>query len=109
LALLALAVSAPPTVANEESQPTAQRRQELLHLLRHDCGACHGLYLTGGLGPALDPRSLHGKPAGSLEQVILKGRPGTAMPGWQTFLTEREAQWLVETLIHGLTEARENQ
>ena len=23
----------------------------LEHLLTQDCGACHGLYLTGGLGP----------------------------------------------------------
>ena len=86
----------------DESRPSAERQRELTHLLRHDCGACHGLRLTGGLGPALDPDALRDKPAEGLAQTILRGRPGTAMPGWQPFLTEREAQWLVEALIHGL-------
>lgn len=87
-----------------EPQLTEERKRELIHLLRHDCGACHGLRLAGGLGPALDPRTLRDKPAEGLAQTILKGRPGTAMPGWQPLLTEREAQWLVETLIRGLPE-----
>ena len=31
--------------------PSAARQDELLHLLRQDCGSCHGLTLRGGLGP----------------------------------------------------------
>ncbi len=30
--------------------------RRLEHLLTQDCGACHGLHLTGGLGPPLTPR-----------------------------------------------------
>jgi cytochrome c55X len=84
--------------------PGEARRQELVHLLRQDCGACHGLRLAGGLGPALLPEDLRGKPAESLSEVILKGRPGTPMPGWQPFVTEAEARWMVDMLMNGLTE-----
>jgi mono/diheme cytochrome c family protein len=27
------------------------RQAELLHLLKHDCGSCHGMTRKGGLGP----------------------------------------------------------
>jgi cytochrome c55X len=79
--------------------PDPERRAALTDLLRHDCGACHGLHLTGGLGPPLLPESLLGKPHDSLRQVILKGRPGTPMPGWQPFLSETDADWLIEYLL----------
>lgn len=88
--------------------PDTKRREALVHLLHQDCGACHGLLLTGGLGPALLPESLRGKPAEGLREVILKGRPGTPMPGWQPFLTEAEAGWMVEALMNGLTDERKD-
>ena len=84
--------------------PEPARRSELLHLLRNDCGACHGLHLTGGLGPALRPEALNEKPHEFLVQVILKGRPGTAMPGWERFMNEDEASWLADTLLRGLSD-----
>jgi cytochrome c55X len=102
-----LMFAAPAVFAYDDAPPSAARRQELTHLLRHDCGACHGLKLAGGLGPPLDPATLRGKPAEGLKQVILEGRPGTAMPGWQPFLTEREAQWMVDALMNGFSDARE--
>ena len=86
--------------------PGAGRQQELIDLLRQDCGACHGLYLTGGLGPALRPQDLRGKPDESLSEVILRGRPGTPMPGWQAFITRSEAGWMVNTLRKGLPDDR---
>jgi cytochrome c55X len=97
-----------PTAATVDASriPRAARQQELVHLVRQDCGACHGLYLTGGLGPALRPQDLHGKPADSLRDVILRGRPGTPMPGWQAFITESEASWMVEMLLQGLPDER---
>lgn len=104
----ALSLTAPAVYPAGYIEPSAARWQELTHLVRHDCGACHGLRLTGGLGPALDPQALRDKPAASLTQVVLHGRPGTAMPGWQPFLTEREAQWIVEALMKGLPDARES-
>lgn len=91
-------------VAGEASVPDAVRSAELLHLLRHDCGSCHGLTLAGGLGPPLRAADLRDKPAQNIQQVILYGRPGSAMPGWQAFLSESEAAWLAEVLMKGLAD-----
>ena len=86
--------------------PDAVRQSELLRLLRQDCGSCHGLRLTGGLGPPLTPQALRDKPAGSLAATIVAGRAGTAMPPWRPFLSETEAAWLVERLQNGDVHAR---
>ena len=99
-------VCAAAAAADPVEIPGAGRQRELIDLLRQDCGACHGLYLTGGLGPSLRPQDLHGRPAESLSEVILRGRPGTPMPGWQAFITESEAGWMVETLLKGLSDDR---
>ena len=85
--------------------PGAERQQELRHLLRHDCGSCHGMTLKGGLGPALLPQSLDGKPDAVLIATILQGRPGTAMPPWNTMLTREEADWLIKSLREGVDDA----
>jgi len=77
------------------------RQTELKYLLEQDCGSCHGMTLKGGLGPALLPANLDGKPDGLLIAAILEGRPGTAMPPWRGLLTEAEAEWLVEQLRQG--------
>lgn len=79
-----------------------QRQQELLDLLRNDCGACHGLTMKGGLGLPLTPTALQEKDERGLVLTILDGRPGTAMPPWRRFLTDAEAQWMVQQLLHGL-------
>jgi cytochrome c55X len=81
--------------------PDAARARELLHLLRQDCGSCHGMRLTGGLGPPLTPEALRSKPAESLVATIVSGRPGTAMPPWRRFLSEAEAEWLVAQMVSG--------
>ena len=80
----------------------APRQQQLLHMVRQDCGSCHGMRLTGGLGPALTREALAGKPADSLAATLFHGRPGTPMPGWRTMLTEEEARWIADALIAGL-------
>lgn len=77
------------------------RQEELLHLLRHDCGSCHGMTLKGGLGPSLLPEALEGKPAEFLEFTILNGRHGSAMPPWAGILTAEEARWIVQRLLDG--------
>jgi cytochrome c55X len=77
------------------------RKAELTYLLDQDCGSCHGMTRKGGLGPALLPKNLEGKPNELLIATILEGRPGTAMPPWRGQLTEAEAAWLVEQLRHG--------
>jgi cytochrome c55X len=82
--------------------PDTARQQQLIHLLKQDCGSCHGMTLKGGLGPALLPAALHGKPSEFLVSTILLGRPGTAMPPWDAFLTRSEAHWLVLQLQQGV-------
>ncbi|KTB66766.1 cytochrome c [Pseudomonas allii] len=75
--------------------------QRLEHLLTQDCGACHGLYLTGGLGPPLTPKALAGQSRDSLIATITHGRPARAMPGWAPLLSASEIAWLVDRLLQG--------
>lgn len=101
-----LAWGAPASEGDAPAHLDPKRQGELLSLIRQDCGACHGLRLTGGLGPPLLPESLRDKPVDTLQQTILFGRPGTPMPPWRPFLTDTEAQWIVQTLLKGLPDAR---
>lgn len=82
-------------------EPVEPRRNEIVRMVRQDCGSCHGLTLQGGLGPALTPAALAERPRDSLVWTILQGRPGTAMPGWARFLSEAEARWIVARLAEG--------
>jgi cytochrome c55X len=88
------------------TDPSSVRQTELIKLVRNDCGSCHGIRLTGGLGLPLTPQALKGKPAKSLVTTILFGRPGTPMPPWNTFMTEAEAAWIVENLLQGFPDVR---
>lgn len=81
--------------------PDPERARELVHIVRQDCGSCHGLTLKGGLGPALTAEALAGKPAEGLVATIIGGRPGTPMPPFSTIVTEPEAQWIVDQLLRG--------
>jgi len=83
------------------AEPTPERQATLRNLLKNDCGACHGLTLQGGMGPALLPETLNGKPDELLVTTILEGRKGTAMPPWQPFMSRDEVVWLVEVLRKG--------
>jgi cytochrome c55X len=78
-----------------------ERARELVHMLRHDCGSCHGLTLKGGLGPALLPENLAGLPREGLVRIILHGVAGTPMPAWRGLLEEGEAAWLADKLQEG--------
>ena len=74
--------------------PGAARQRELIFLLRQDCGSCHGMRLTGGLGPALTADALKDRPPESVVATIVHGRPGTPMPPWRRFVSQAEAEWL---------------
>ncbi len=87
------------------AEPSAERQQELKHLLKHDCGSCHGMTLKGGLGPALLPENLIDKADEVLKQTILHGRPPTPMPPWLGILSEEEVEWLVMLLRKGEIDA----
>lgn len=83
------------------ASPDPGRQVVLEHLLVQDCGSCHGLRMTGGLGPSLTPEALAGKPRESLIATVAHGRAGTAMPGWQALLDEQDIAWLVDRLLEG--------
>lgn len=91
--------------ASTAAEPARER--ELIRLVRQDCGSCHGLQLSGGLGPALLPTALADKPEEALVATVLNGRPGSAMPGWSRFMDETEATWVVRALITGFPEDKE--
>ena len=95
---------ASPLLADPLLQPSLERQRELVHLVRQDCGSCHGMTLQGGLGPSLTPATLQGKSVDSLVATIYRGRPGTPMPPWHRFLSESEARWIVEQLQAGFPE-----
>lgn len=82
-------------------EPPSARRAELIRMVRDDCGSCHGMHLTGGLGPALDPDSLKEKPVERIAASISGGLSGTPMPPWQAFLSTEEARWIAEQLMRG--------
>ena len=68
------------------AEPDAVRQKELVRLVRQDCGSCH---------------ELRDKPVEGLVATIYYGRPGTPMPPWQQFMTEAEAEWIVQKLMSG--------
>lgn len=102
LGLLVCAAS----IAAEAGTPSAARQRELIALVRQDCGSCHGMTLSGGLGPALLPATLKDKPVDNLVATVLYGRPGTPMPPWGAFLNENEARWIVDNLLKGFPDER---
>jgi len=77
------------------------RQQELVYMVRQDCGSCHGMTLKGGLGPALLAERLAALPDIYLVETIKHGRPGTAMPPWLPILKLEEIQWIVTWLKRG--------
>jgi cytochrome c55X len=81
--------------------PPAQRQQQLVRIVRQDCGSCHGMLLTGGLGPALTREALADKPLEALVATVMHGRPGTPMPPWRSMLSADEARWIAEQLMAG--------
>ena len=87
--------------AAHASEPSEQRQRQLIHMLKHDCGSCHGLTLNGGLGPELTGTALAGKPDEVLRQTILRGRPGTPMPPFAGLLSVPEIDWLIGAMRNG--------
>lgn len=106
LAVAALLFGSALAASPAGASPPPERRAELMHLLKHDCGSCHGLTLKGGLGPSLLPAAIADKPDDVLAASILHGRPGTPMPPWAFALSDGEAAWLVGVLRRGEADAR---
>ncbi len=77
------------------------RERELTHLVRQDCGSCHGMTLKGGLGGPLLPESLVDLESESIASIILGGVPGKPMPPWEGQLSEEDAMWIAKNLKEG--------
>jgi len=77
---------------------SAARILELQHLIKHDCGSCHGMTLNGGLGPSLQAKSLRDKSDELLFVTISEGRAGTPMPAWKSLLTENDITVIINLL-----------
>ena len=97
LSLISVSAQAESTV---EIDP--DRQDELVHLLRQDCGSCHGMTLKGGLGPALTADVMAVRPVEYLYHTVREGHPGTPMPPWRGILSDDEIMWLVTKLQNGL-------
>ncbi len=100
LVLINTGLAIAPSIAAETI--SAQRSEEIISLLRQDCGACHGMTLQGGLGPSLLPESLAKLSEDQIVATISNGRPGTPMPPWKPFFTEQELHWLAHQLKQGV-------
>lgn len=103
LAALAGCVVALPIAAAAQpgEGPSRARQAELVRVVRQDCGSCHGMRLTGGLGPALTREALAEMPVEAIEATIFHGRPGTPMPPWRALLSAGDARWIAQQLAVG--------
>lgn len=106
-AALVLGLASVGSMAQQVAPDTA-RQIELVRMVRQDCGSCHGLYLTGGLGPALTREAMADKPLDSMAATIYGGRPGTPMPPWKAMLSEAEALWIAQQLMAGFPEPQKD-
>jgi cytochrome c55X len=107
LALLQASASVSAQAVLADPAPSRERQNELVHLVRQDCGSCHGMTLQGGLGPPLTPAALQDKPVDSLLwPPFTAAGPGPPMPPWHRFMSEVEARWIVDQLLAGFPESR---
>ena len=89
-------------ISAQAEELTPKRKAELIHMVKQDCGSCHGMTLKGGLGPTLLPQAMKKLPQAVINNTILFGRPGTAMPPWESLLTVQEASWISQQLQQGI-------
>lgn len=102
LVFLILSLFSVVALADSTPEIESSRQRELVHLLRQDCGSCHGMTLKGGLGPALTREVMVARPIEYLYHTVREGHPGTPMPPWKGILSDDEIMWLVTQLQNGL-------
>jgi WD40 repeat protein/cytochrome c553 len=69
-----------------------------------NCATCHGPGRLGATGPALIPESLTYLKGDAVSSVILKGRPATQMPAFETVLAPDEIEALATYIKSPLPE-----
>ena len=89
-------------VLSVQAEVSVSRQSELVHLVQHDCGSCHGMTLGGGLGPPLTVERLQSRTADELTGIIRYGVPNTPMPPWDSILSSEEIEWIVKQLQSGM-------
>jgi cytochrome c55X len=98
-AALLLGAATVPAIAQEID---AARAAELVRMVRQDCGSCHGMRLTGGLGPALT-RDTHGRPAPRQASPPPSTTAAPARPcrAGKACSSEADARWIAGRLQAG--------
>ncbi len=85
----------------KSAEITKERQLELRHFIKQNCTACHGIRMSGGLGPALSKANLRYLSVNAVTVTILNGRPENGMPPWETQLSEKDAYWIAAILKQG--------
>ena len=80
---------------------TKERQSELRDFVEKNCPACHGMWMTGSLGPELSKANLQHLSVNAVTFTILYGRPAKGMPPWEAQLSEQDAYWIAEFLKQG--------
>lgn len=90
-------VLTPPPVPAPAPAPSAI---DAAKLFATNCTVCHGEKQQGisGLGPALTPTSLTKLSDAEVRSTIMKGRPNTAMAGFEGRLSSEEIDALIQLI-----------
>jgi mono/diheme cytochrome c family protein len=110
--VLALSWPLPGLISTDATGASGRETQRGKAIYEQRCVTCHGPYGKGDGpdAPFLSPRpaslisaGTSAKSDGELLEIIAKGKPRTAMPGWKDTLTEDELQDVlayIRSLIH---------
>ena len=93
--------------ASADENLSEKRKKELINIVKTDCGACHGTWLRGNLGPPLLPSHLRDKPKSYLVKIIQEGVPGTPMAPLKDILSKSEIEFIAQYLLMPRTLADE--
>jgi len=83
------------------AEVTTERQSELRDFVEQNCPACHGIRMTGSIGPALSKAHLQHLSVNAVTLTILHGLPAKGMPPWEAQLSEKDAYWIAELLKRG--------